>query len=289
MVRKKKSSSAAFSFTLVKTKASKLLVSSRSTLIPFFQRVLGMVARASSEKKLSPLITLLFLTLAFSLINLYNSFLLSNKVDLVVAKIESLRSASPPSPSVLGQEIPPSQPAKVEGVSADDDPFLGSSEAPVTIVVFSDFQCPYCQSFAQESFPLIKKEYLETGKAKFVFRDFPLAFHEYAQKAAEAAECAQEQGKFWEYHDKIFENQRALEIANLKQHAQDLGLNQAAFENCLDSGQMAQEVKKDFEEGSRYGVEGTPAFFVNGTPLVGAQPFPVFQKVIEQELNDGNN
>ena len=128
------------------------------------------------------------------------------------------------------------------------------------------------------------KEYVETGKAKFVFRDYPLEFHPEAQKAAEASECAHEQGKFWEYHDKIFENQQSLSVANEKQWAKDLGLDSAKFDNCLDSGKYAEEVKKDAAEGSAAGVSGTPGFFVNNQIISGAVPFEVFKQAIEAEL-----
>ncbi|VVB92027.1 Thioredoxin [uncultured archaeon] len=169
--------------------------------------------------------------------------------------------------------------------SPDDDPVQGLKDAPVTIIEFSDFQCPYCAKFYFQTLPQIRENYINTGKVKLVYRDFPLSFHQYAQKAAEAAECAQEQGKFWEFHDKIYENQSALNNDNLKQYAKDLGLDIKEFNTCLDSGKMSQEVMKDFQDGSSYGVTGTPAFFINGKKLVGAQPYEAFQRIIEQELN----
>lgn len=109
-------------------------------------------------------------------------------------------------------------------------------------------------------------------------------FHENAQKAAEASECADEQGKFWEYHDTIFENQNLIDISSLKKYAADLGLNTAEFDSCLDSGEMASEVQKDFKDGQSYGVQGTPAFFINGIPISGAQPYEVFEQAIESQL-----
>ena len=168
--------------------------------------------------------------------------------------------------------------------SVDDDPMRGSPDAKVTIIEFSDFQCPFCGKFWKETYPQLMKEYVETGKAKFVFRDYPLEFHPEAQKAAEASECAHEQGKFWEYHDKIFENQQSLSVANEKQWAKDLGLDSAKFDNCLDSGKYAEEVKKDAAEGSAAGVSGTPGFFVNNQIISGAVPFEVFKQAIEAEL-----
>lgn len=175
---------------------------------------------------------------------------------------------------------PVEEPDRVD-VSVDDDPQKGSSNAKVTIIEFSDFQCPFCGR-AQTTV----KQILETygNDVRLVFRDFPLGFHENAQKAAEAAECADDQGKFWEYHDLLFENQQALEIADLKDYAFDLDLSTRKFNDCLDSGKYEQEVKDDMDDGIAAGVRGTPAFFINGRSLVGAQPFKNFKKVIDEEL-----
>jgi protein-disulfide isomerase len=169
-------------------------------------------------------------------------------------------------------------------VSLDDDPIKGNKNAPVTIVEFSDYQCPFCGRYFSQTYPQILKQYVNTGKVKYVFRDFPLSFHKNAQKAAEAAECAHEQDKYWEMHDKLFENQRNLDIASLKQYAADINLDTKKFNSCLDSGKYASEVQKDFNEGSRYGVSGTPTFFINGIKLVGAQPLSAFKQVIDAEL-----
>jgi len=175
------------------------------------------------------------------------------------------------------------QPTKVK-VSIDDDPIKGDKNAKVTIIEFSDFQCPFCGKFYSQTLPLIEENYIKTGKVKLVYRDFPLSFHQNAQKAAEAAECADEQGKFWEYHNTIYDNQNTLDINNLKQYAANLNLDTSKFESCLDSGKMTSEVQKDFKDGQSYGVEGTPAFFINGIPLSGAQPYQVFEQVIESQL-----
>lgn len=169
-------------------------------------------------------------------------------------------------------------------VSADDDPVKGSENATVTIIEFSDFECPFCARFYEQTLPQIEENYINTGKVKLVYRDYPLGFHQNAQKAAEAAECADEQGKFWEMHDMIFENQNAIDTASLKQYAGQLGLNTSEFNDCLDSGRMASEVQKDFSDGSLYGVTGTPAFFINGVLVSGAQPYSVFEQVIEEQL-----
>ncbi|RMD58560.1 DsbA family protein [Candidatus Woesearchaeota archaeon] len=169
-------------------------------------------------------------------------------------------------------------------VSSDNDPVKGSEDALIEIVEFSDFECPFCARFFEQTLPLLEENYIKTGKVKLVYRDFPLGFHKNAQKAAEAAECANEQGKFWEYHDKIFSNQQSLDIASLKQYAKDVGLDALKFDSCLDSGRMSEEVRADSRDGAGYGVTGTPTFFINGIKLVGAQPYEAFKQVIEQEL-----
>ena len=186
----------------------------------------------------------------------------------------------------LNQEInvPSSDSNKKIDVSVDDDPVKGDKNAPVTIIEFSDFQCPFCGKFFKETFGQIDEKYIKTGKVKMVFRDFPLSFHENAQKSAEAAECADEQGKFWEYHDMLFENQEKLSVEDLKRYAVELGLDKDKFDSCLDSEKYKDEVKKDFSDGQKYGVSGTPAFFINGKLVSGAQPFSAFEKVIEAEL-----
>ena len=185
-----------------------------------------------------------------------------------------------PSPSAA----PSPTEAPTVDVSADDDPVLGSADAPVTIIEFSDFQCPFCKRFADQAWPQIYEEYIKTGKVKVVFRDFPLGFHDKAQKAHEATECADDQGKFWEMHDLMFANQASISEDNYKKWAGDLGLDTTEFASCLDSGKHAQEVKDDFADGQAAGVSGTPSFFINGKKLVGAHPFATFKQVIDAEL-----
>ena len=186
-----------------------------------------------------------------------------------------------------GVAAEPQEPSRFD-VSADDDAVLGDSDAPVTIIEFSDYECPFCARFWSQTLPALKSEYIDTGKAKLVYRDLPLPFHANAQKAAEAAECAGDQDKYWDMHDKIFENQ-AIEISDLKGYAGDLGLDTAEFNSCLDSGKHEDEVNKDYSDASKVGASGTPTFFIgndeNGyVKIVGAQPFAVFQQVIDAEL-----
>jgi len=187
-------------------------------------------------------------------------------------------SNQPQAPS----EQQPSQQGETVQVSADDDPVKGNANAPVTIIEFSEFQCPFCGRFARDTLPEIKTNYIDTGKVKFVYRDFLV--HPTSQKAQEAAACANEQGKFWEMHDLLYQNQGALESEDLKGYASQLGLNTASFSSCLDSGKYENEVTKDTSDGRSYGVSGTPTFFINGVKLVGAQPYATFQQAIEAAL-----
>ena len=173
-------------------------------------------------------------------------------------------------------------------VSADDDPVKGDEDAPVTIIEFSDFQCPFCQRFFEQTLPQIKTNYIDTGKVNIVYRDFPLdSLHPQARPAAIAAECADEQGKFWEMHDLLFEKQQewsGVGSTLFKQYAKDLGLDSSKFDSCLDSRKYEDEVQSDLDDGVNAGVQGTPGFFINGIPLSGAQPYSVFQAAIEQAL-----
>ena len=166
----------------------------------------------------------------------------------------------------------------------DDDTIKGDKDAPVTIVEWSDFECPFCAKFYSQTLGQIEEEYIKTGKVKFVYRDFPLGFHQNAQKASEAAECADEQGKFWEMHDLLFEKGVAGGVSSFKQFAVDLGLDAKEFDDCLDSGKMASEVAKDMQDGQAIGISGTPGFVINGQLVSGAQPFTVFKQVIDGEL-----
>ncbi|UCD03461.1 MAG: DsbA family protein [Candidatus Aenigmatarchaeota archaeon] len=192
---------------------------------------------------------------------------------------------------VQPQQAQPQQPAPAPSpqapptvqVSVDDDAVLGEANAPITMIEFSDYECPFCTRFWEQTLPQIKTNYIDTGKVKFVYRDFPLSFHPNAQKAAEAAECAGEQGMYWEMHDKLFETGQ-LDVSSLKQHAVNLNLDSSQFDSCLDSGKYASEVQKDMQEGASAGVSGTPTFFINGIKVVGAQPYAAFQQVIDAQL-----
>jgi protein-disulfide isomerase len=163
-------------------------------------------------------------------------------------------------------------------------PARGVPAAKVTIVAFSDFQCPYC-SRVLPTLEKVMKEY--DGKVKLVFRNFPLDFHPMAAKAAEAGACAADQGKFWEMHDKMFGNQQKLTVDDLKASAKELGLDAAKFNKCLDSGEKKAAVDADQKAGAEAGVQGTPAFFINGLFINGAQPYEQFKDTIDRELTKG--
>jgi protein-disulfide isomerase len=168
-----------------------------------------------------------------------------------------------------------------EQVADAGRPARGTADAPVQVVEFSDFQCPYCQ----RSLPTIERLLSSYGdRIRIVYRHFPLPNHPDAWPAAEASMCAAEQDKFWPYHDRLFANQDKLSVEGLKQHAADLGLDTKTFNACVDSRKYRDEVQKDVDAGKLLAITGTPAFFINGRLLGGAQPFPAFQELIEDEL-----
>ena len=161
------------------------------------------------------------------------------------------------------------------------DPVRGNPSAAITIVEFSDFQCPFCAR-VNPTLDRVRQTYGD--RVKIVFKDYPLPNHPQAPKAAEAARCAGEQNKFWEMHDAMFANQRALEVPQLKQTARAIGLNGTSFDQCLDSSKYEATVRGGSELGERMGVNSTPTLYVNGRPLIGAMPFENFKQVIDEEL-----
>ena len=168
-------------------------------------------------------------------------------------------------------------------VSAEGAPFKGPRNAPITIVEFTDFQCPYCKRVLNVLDQVLERY---PGKVKLAFRDFPLtSIHPHAQRAAEAAHCAGDQGKFWEYHDLLFDKQDAIPNENFAEHAKALGLEVAAFQTCLESGKYKEKIERNHADGVKAGVSGTPAFFINGRLLSGAQPLEAFKTVIDEELD----
>ena len=169
---------------------------------------------------------------------------------------------------------------------AKDGPSKGSDKAPVTLIEFSDFQCSFCRKFWQTTLPEIEKKYIKTGKVKFVYRHLAI-LGKHSMATAQAAECAGEQGKFWEYHDKLFASAGsplAFTDGKLKGYTKELGLKSENFNRCLDSGKYFKKVDGETATGGFLGARGTPAFFLNGQLMVGAQPFEVFEAAIEKEL-----
>ncbi len=165
---------------------------------------------------------------------------------------------------------------------AADDAVQGAASAPVTIVEFSDFQCPFCLRVVP-TLKQIKENYGD--KVRVVWKDFPLTqIHPEAFKAAEAGNCAREQGKFWEFHDRLFANQQALQPEALKEHAVAVGLDAAKFNACLDTAKYSDRVQEQIGAGTRLGVNSTPAVFINGRIVTGAQPYDVFARIIDEEL-----
>jgi len=190
------------------------------------------------------------------------------------------------------QGAPP--PPPVTQVELDDDPVRGNVNAKVAIVEFSDYECPFCGRFHSQALPSLKKDYIDTGKVQYIFRDFPLEFHPNAISASIAANCAGEQGAYWEMHDSLFVNQKRLGKALYDELAKTLKVNTVSFDTCLKDKKQAKEVTSDFVYGQSVGIEGTPTFFVgriDGKKLVdviqivGAQPPAVFSQAIESLLN----
>jgi len=172
------------------------------------------------------------------------------------------------------------EPPKTE-VALYDAPVRGQSNAPVLLIEFADYQCPYCQA-VEPTLQGLQRQY--GNKLKFSYKSFPLPNHPYAEKAAEAARCAGLQGKYWQYHDALYKS-RKLEVPDLKEQAKSLGLNSKKFNQCLDSGAQAAAVAKDLAEGEELGITGTPAFFVNGHFVSGAVGPDVLRHLIDQELS----
>jgi len=176
----------------------------------------------------------------------------------------------------------PDEPVRYD-VPTDDDPGIGPENAPVTIIEFSDYQCPYCRRWTEQ----VEKKLLETygDKLRIVYRDFPLtSIHSEALPAAEAANCAGEQGKYWEYHDALFAQEYGLGEDAYIAYAKDVGLDIDKFTACVDEHRYRDEVLSDQEYALNLGVRSTPTFFINGIPVVGAQPFDVFKSIIDKEL-----
>lgn len=220
---------------------------------------------------------------------LVSSFLLG----AMTTKLSGNSGGSQNNAGTQGTPNTPEQPAPGAKVDVEIGhlPVLGDDSAKVTVIEFSDFQCPFCKQWVDQTKDQFIKDYVDTGKVKFAYRQYPIPqLHPNAQKAAEASECANDQDKFWDYHDLLFETQNAW--ANLPDpasqfstYATQLGLDQGTFDSCMSSGKHTEAVTEDITAGSTAGVSGTPTFFINGISLVGAQPYDAFKTMIDQELS----
>lgn len=235
--------------------------------------------KLSLNSKFTPLLVAFFLVL------------ISFALGYQTAKVSYLEKQANSGGSVaLGAVQPTPTPGK-QNVSKGTLPLLGNKDAKVVLVEFSDFQCPFCKGLFDGAFQQIKKEYVDTGKVAIAFRHYPLPNHPLAPLAAEASECANDQDRFWDYHDILFSGQNTWSPLSLEQgktqfvtYAGELGLDTATFTSCLDSGKHKEKVQKDTEDGQKALVNATPTTFVNGQPVVGALPFDAFKTIIDQEL-----
>jgi len=221
--------------------------------------------------------------------NLNSDVVTQSELNDAISKLES---------KIGNVQQAPSQPSQPLKISSDNDPIRGDPNAPITIIEFSDFQCPFCARFHVQTLPLLLQEYIDTGKVNLVYRDFPIqSIHPNAMPAAVAAECANEQGNYWEYHDMLFEKQSGWSrldsnsaISTFSQYATDIGLEQQQFDSCLGSGKYLEEVQGDLSDGRDYDITGTPGFFIGNeeigfVKINGAQPFDSFQRIIDAQLD----
>ena len=170
---------------------------------------------------------------------------------------------------------------------------IGAANAPVTMVAFVDYECPFCKRFDVQTYPQLKKQYIDTGRLRYVIRDLPLEFHKRAMKAAEASYCAAEQGKFWEMRDKLIANSERLNAELLPGYAKELGIAEERFRGCLDSGKYVPRLQKSLDDARALGITGTPTFVIGksggdtleGVKVVGAQPYATFEQHIKTLLD----
>ena len=223
----------------------------------------------------------LFLNIVFGYL-LFGSSAANSQKDSANANNNQVVVNNPqPRPQAPSAPVQPSGPVQEFKITKNDN-VRGNFNAPITLVEYSDFECPYCGKI-YPTFKQLLNDY--PNQVRLVYKHFPLSFHPNAQKAAEAAECASEQGKFWEYHDKLFDKQaNGFSVANFKQWADDLNLNTNKFNDCLDTGKYTSKVQADEADGQNRGVNGTPATFVNGQLISGAVPYESFKSVIDQLL-----
>jgi len=218
------------------------------------------------------------------------------QADAILQELHEIRQLLTQQVQLLGNPTShAAPPAKVQIGVMTDWHVVGLASAPVTIVEFTDLECPFCRSFHAQAFPLIKKNYINTGKVKFISLDMPMEFHRYALKAAEASRCSGEQGKFWEMRDAILDSATAPTDELILHLARQFQLNLVTFRSCIDSNKYRADIQKDFDAAIGLRISGTPSFVVaptadvlSGVLMVGAQTFPDFQSRIEAILNESH-
>ncbi|MDH3276963.1 MAG: DsbA family protein [Nitrosopumilus sp.] len=253
--------------------------------------------KEKSNEKSEPMKLIIILMIVVGIAGYFSGSYFANPDENLVTKEELAEALSELESKMVNTQQLPSQPSQPVKISIDDDPIRGDPNAPITIVEFSDFQCPFCARFHVQTLPFLLEDYIDTGKVNLVYRDFPIqSIHPNALPAAVAAECANEQGKYWEYHDTLFEKQSGWSrldsnavIATFSQYATDIGLEQQQFDSCLETGKYLEEVQGDLSDGRAYDITGTPGFFIGNdqigfVKLSGAQPFDAFQRIIDAQL-----
>jgi protein-disulfide isomerase len=229
----------------------------------------------------------------------------SAEIDALKQEVESLKQGQKAIQkdlnalkAILRKALPGRMPFKPVDASIKGSPVMGNADAPVTMIEFTDFQCPFCRRYSNGTFSQIIKDYVKTGKVRYVVRQFPLKpIHPKAVKASEASLCAGDQGKYWEMHDRIFKQTRSFEQEEWVRLAEGLGLEMSSFRDCLENGMKTSEVERDIKEGTALGMSGTPGFFLGRTDpenpdkfkavemIRGAQPYPQFKRTIDKLLN----
>ena len=220
----------------------------------------------------------------------------STTIEEILKEIKAMRQELAEIRKLVSQPRPAADVLPKDPINISKEPIKGDRKAQVVLIEFSDYQCPFCSRFGADTYPQLDTEYIKTGKIRYVFRDLPLDFHKQAFKAAEAAHCAGEQGRFWEMHDHLFQNQKALAPEDLTKYAEALQLNGSSFQQCLDSGRYAADIKKDITEANNVGITGTPTFLIGviqpgdatvkvSKKLVGAKPYAEFKAAIDSVLN----
>lgn len=209
-----------------------------------------------------------------------------DEINEKVTRLDTFFKNNIPEYQETPQELDPTDFPKVDKPNIENRPILGSADAKIILVEYSDFECPFCGRFFQTTYPTLKK-YVDSGDAALVFKDFPLSFHQLAEPSAIASKCVfKDLGdeKFFEYHDVLFTKQQELSVENFKTWALELGMDEAKYDSCIQDSTIKQMVQEDFAEGQQLGVSGTPSVVLNDKLIVGACPAQTFEQAIELEL-----